>query len=428
MEESMENSFYNAFDHERMVPEDNSGDHRTPFQTDRDRVLYTSAFRELQSKTQVFLSGEYDFYRTRLTHSLEVAQIGRSITYWLRHSSDILTDRFFIDADLVEAACLSHDLGHPPFGHSGEVTLNKLMRAYGGFEGNAQTLRLLTERIFSEKRQGMNPSRAFADSVLKYKTLWSELGGAEDPPRNHFLYNEQYATLDWTMGGNDFPPELTAGSARDRFKSLECQIMDWADDTAYSLNDLSDSVRAGFLTPHKIEAWAAQQTLNETQSEAIEALLRSIRAGRMDAFVGKRIGLYIRATALTEDVNVLSGHSNRYRYRLQIDPEVKAACGVYKKLSYQLVFQQTGLKQLEYKGQAMLQKLWDVFMDECLSGTSNAQILPPRILEEIQESSSDPVRYRLLSDYLASLTDLSAKKLYLRLFDANAGSITDLLA
>jgi hypothetical protein len=156
-----------------------AGDFRTAFQIDRDRVLHTPTFRRLQNKTQVFWSGEYDFYRTRLTHSLEVAQIGKSICHWLKSRADgPLAPDFFIDPDLVEAICLSHDLGHPPFGHAGERTLNHLMRGYGGFEGNAQTLRLLTERIFSAKRSGMDPTRAFLDGVLKYKTLWSELNTA----------------------------------------------------------------------------------------------------------------------------------------------------------------------------------------------------------------------------------------------------------
>ena len=211
----------------------------------------------MQSKTQVFWSGEYDFYRTRLTHSLEVAQIGKSVCRWLKHSSDLLEDDFFVDEDLMEAVCLSHDLGHPPFGHAGERSLNHFMAGYGGFEGNAQTLRLLTDRIFSQSRTGMDPTRAFMDGVLKYKSLWSELKSVTGKlPRNHFLYNSQVGSLDWALGGHDFPAELVPGEVRDSFKSVECQIMDWADDTAYSLNDLADSVRAGFLTVGKVERWA----------------------------------------------------------------------------------------------------------------------------------------------------------------------------
>ena len=151
------NTFYNAFDTERLSGWESDGDFRTPFQMDRDRVLHTPAFRRLQSKTQVFWSGEYDFYRTRLTHSLEVAQIGRSICHWLKQSSELLSDDYFIDPELVEVVCLSHDLGHPPFGHAGERSLNYLMHEYGGFEGNAQTLRLLTERIFFCERDRNGP-------------------------------------------------------------------------------------------------------------------------------------------------------------------------------------------------------------------------------------------------------------------------------
>ena len=157
----MPNSFYNEFDNQTWDKERHR-DYRTPFQVDRDRIIYSFAFRRLQAKTQVFVSGQYDFYRTRLTHSLEVAQIGRSICNYLRVSSDILSDDYFIDADLVEAACLAHDLGHPPFGHSGEATLNEVMKPYGGFEGNAQTLRILTDTIFSSgnRPDGMKPTRA----------------------------------------------------------------------------------------------------------------------------------------------------------------------------------------------------------------------------------------------------------------------------
>lgn len=422
----MKNSFYNAFDVERAETEKPNGDHRTPFQIDRDRILYTSTFRQLQSKTQVFLSGEYDFYRTRLTHSLEVAQIGRSITNWLKASSDIISDEYYIDSDLVEAACLSHDLGHPPFGHAGEQVLNELMAEKGGFEGNAQTLRLLTRRIFAEKGEGMNPTRAFTDSVLKYKSLWSERGGKSNPPKNHFLYDDQHEILDWTLGGNDFPMEYPAGDLRDGVKSIECQIMDWADDTAYSLNDLADSARAGFLTSLKIEQWAEEKELSPPQAEAVDSLLRAIKRGTLDAFVGSRIGRFVRATELTEDVNFLSGITSRYRYGLSIDPAVKEACSVYKALSYELVFLQTGLKQLEYKGRKMLIDLWKAFSEAAEEGNKNAFIIPEAERMELQKAS-EKEHPRLLSDYLASLTDLSARKLYMKLFDPSSGSITDLL-
>jgi dGTPase len=162
---------YNEFDEKSYPVKRGTTDYRTPFQIDRDRIIHSRAFRRMQAKTQVFRTGEYDFYRTRLTHSVEVSQIGRSICAFLENKNPTC---LHIDRDLVEAACLSHDIGNPPFGHSGERILHECMADHGGFEGNAQTLRVITSLIFTEQnqRQGMKPTRAFMDSVCKCKTLF----------------------------------------------------------------------------------------------------------------------------------------------------------------------------------------------------------------------------------------------------------------
>lgn len=428
----MPNRFYGAFDTERPSGRPHGEDFRTPFQVDRDRVLHTQAFRRLQNKTQVFWSGEYDFYRTRLTHSLEVAQIGRSICHWLRSQDGPLEDDFYIDPDLVEAACLSHDLGHPPFGHAGERTLNHLMEEWGGFEGNAQTLRLLSERIFSAKRSGMDPSRAFMDSVLKYKSLWSELKRLQQKaPKNHFLYDYQQKALEWAVGGMDFPVEATPGDERDACKSIECQVMDWADDTAYSLNDLSDSVHAGFLGNHRIESWAERHGVPCGEGTPLGDLMKAIRRGAVDPFVGSRIGSYIRAANLAEDVNFLSGATNRYRYRIAISPDVKAESEVFKKLAFEVVFLSPQLKQLEHKGSHLLRGLWQVLearyvRQERIDG-QDFQLLPEEDAAEI-ESVDDPAqRARLVCDFLAGMSDGYAARLYKRLFTPDFGSIGDLV-
>ncbi len=428
----MANRFYGAFDIERRSGAGSGDDYRTPFQIDRDRVLHTPTFRRLQNKTQVFLSGEYDFYRTRLTHSLEVAQIGKSISQWLKHLPDgPLGDDFFIDPDLVEAICLSHDLGHPPFGHAGERTLNHLMREHGGFEGNAQTLRILTERIFSAKRSGMNPTRAFLDGVLKYKTLWTELAAAGKAPEHHFIYDDQHGFLDWAMGGNDFPLELVPGKSRDAFKSIECQVMDWADDTAYSLNDLSDSVRAGFLTIEKIESWATANGHPIGEATPLGDLVSAIRRRGVDPFVGKRIGRYIQSTRLVSDVNFLSGHTNRYRYRLEIDPDVKAESSLFKKIAFEVVFLSPQLKQLEHKGSRMLREMWEVLATRYVRGETidgqDFQLLPADTAGEIATCADENGRARLVCDFLAGMTDGYAARTYKRLFMPDFGSLGDLV-
>lgn len=430
---AMTNRFYGAFDTERLSGTTTPDDYRSAFQIDRDRVLHTPTFRRMQNKTQVFWSGEYDFYRTRLTHSLEVAQIGKSIAEWLKSQrSGPFGSDYFIDPDLIEAVCLSHDLGHPPFGHAGERTLNFLMADLGGFEGNAQTLRLLTDRIFSVQRRGMDPSRAFMDGVLKYKTLWSERCYAEgQPPAHHFIYDDQAGHLDWAMGGNDFPMEFPPGEARDECKSIECQIMDWADDTAYSLNDLADSVRAGFLTIERIEAWAEKAGHEVSVDSPLGGLIRAIRRQRVDPFVGKRIGLYIQATHLVDDLNFMSGWSQRYRYRLVIDPEARAESALFKQLAFQVVFLSPQLKQLEHKGSRMLRQLWQVLNERYVQqGTIDGQdfqLLPADTAEHIAAGASEAIRARLVCDFLADMTDGSAARMYKRLFSPDFGSIGDLL-
>lgn len=429
----MANRFYGEFDIERRSGRKDDADYRSPFQIDRDRVLHTPTFRRLQNKTQVFWSGEYDFYRTRLTHSLEVAQIGKAICHWLKSRTDgPLTDDFFIDPDLVEAVCLSHDLGHPPFGHAGERTLNHLMQPFGGFEGNAQTLRLLTDRIFSTKRTGMDPTRAFLDGILKYKSLWSELTRSQGkPPGHHFIYDEQQSHLDWTMGGIDFPLELTPGTSRDAFKSIECQIMDWADDTAYSLNDLSDSVRAGFLNIEKIEDWAAKHSHPVDEGSPLGDLIRAIRRKKVDPFVGKRIGTYIQSTRLTTDVNFLSGITQRYRYRLVIDDQAKRESSLFKRLAFEVVFLSPQLKQLEYKGNHMLHRLWDVLCQRYIHpGTIDGQdfqLLSADTAGEIEQATTPEAKARLICDFLAGMTDGYAARTYKRLFAPDFGSIGDLI-
>lgn len=428
----MVNQFYRAFDVERVSGRSGGDDFRSPFQIDRDRVLHTPAFRRMQSKTQVFWSGEYDFYRTRLTHSLEVAQIGKSICRWLRHGSDFLRDDFCLDEDLVEAICLSHDLGHPPFGHAGERSLNYFMRGYGGFEGNAQTLRMLTELIFSQKRTGMDPTRAFLDGILKYKTLWSELRGVlGKEPGNHFLYDSQAGYLDWAMGGNDFPAELPPGKERDGFRSIECQVMDWADDTAYSLNDLADSVRAGFLTVERVEGWAERAGLSGVEGESVVKLLRAIRERRIEPFVGKRIGEYVRATQVERVVNLLSGTSHRYGFDLVVDGEVKKESEVFKGLAYEVVFLSPQLKQLEHKGSYFLRRLWEIFERRYVRGElidgQDFQLLPEAEAAEIAGQDDEGVRARMVCDFLAGMTDGYAVRTYRRLFEPGFGSIGDLV-
>ncbi len=425
------NRFYSDFDYERYgSPPVRPGEYRDPFQIDRDRIIHSSFFRSLQSKTQVFWSGEYDFYRTRLTHSLEVAQIGRAITHWLLESSDLLSEDFFISSDLVEASCLAHDLGHPPFGHSGEMVLNNLLKDYGGFEGNAQTLKLITDRLFGGQ-VGMSPSRGFVDSILKYKATWSDwMAGEGKCPKNHFVYDEQKKVLDWVFADTELSSLLPTCDALNQFRSIECQIMDWSDDTAYSLNDLEDSIRAGFLTIPALLSWAEKNEIDSTPESAVGELLKAMQSGKIEGMLGRRIGDNIRATSLkkSDKPSALTSLSNRYQFDLHIDPKIKAECSIYKRLAYEVVFQSASLKQLEYKGKYLLSRLWETLSPLIESSeASELSLLPEKTSKIMQAQGTRQERARVLCDYISDLTDTSASKLYKRLYTPDFGSISELI-
>ena len=420
----MQNTFYNDFDMEQ--PEEASRDYRTPFRRNRDRLIHNAAFRRLQGKTQVFLSGEYDFYRTRLTHSIEVAQIAGSISQYLNHTADQLEPGFHIDPDLCEAAALAHDIGHPPFGHAGEGTLHELMTDFGGFEGNAQTLRLIGSTIYTSggDRRGLNPTRALVDGDLKYKTLWGEV----PDQKNHFLYADQQPFLDFIADGRPWPGDLEPGKPRNSFRSLECQIMDWADDTAYSLNDIVDGAHAGFITVGRVLNWAEEHAEDGDQ-ETVDYLVAALRRGDIERAMNRRIGRFVESVQLIERDNHLADLSNRWRLGMTVDEAARQEQSVFNRIAVNLVFRSPQVCQLEHKGGFMLSRLWETLSEVYLtSGKPRLALLSPDFEREIGRPELDmDERARVLCDYLAGMTDGFASRIYKRLFDADFGSIVDLV-
>lgn len=417
------NRFYNEFDTETAGGR-SAVDYRTEFQRDRDRIIYCAAFRRLQGKTQVFMSGEYDFYRTRLTHSIEVAQIGRSIVNFLNQHSPDLADDFHLDADLVEVVCLAHDIGHPPFGHGGEKVLNELMEEYGGFEGNAQTLRIITEIFYDAQqgRRGMKPSRAFLDGIMKYKILKQDMPEPDDPAKSKtkFLYNDQRRYLDFTA--KDIPDEETPRNK----PSIECQIMDWADDTAYSVNDLLDGYKAGFLTQSSIESWASDQDLNSEENNIIEKLLEQIKTeSDFEIYVANKVGEFIESVSIEKAADY--DWSNRYNYALRLDPAHEQESRLYKSLAFEVIFQSPQIQQLEAKGSRILRQLFKALADRYIEGSSRFNLLPGKVARQIRDAETDEEKARIICDRIAGMTDGYAIRIYKRIFDPNFGSIVDLI-
>jgi dGTPase len=420
----MPDDFYGPFDRECLRDAFNPErrqDYRSVFQQDLGRILFTGAFRRLQAKTQVFQAGEYDFYRTRLTHSLDVASVADSIAVWLtsRHPE------VEVDSHLLKAICLAHDIGHPPFGHAGERVLNELMECYGGFEGNAQTLRILTRTIYSnpESRGGMSPSRALLDGVLKYKRLHRDRGG----DANHFIYDDQAEILAFCFGDADLAARLGDADVN-AFRSLECQIMDLADDVAYSCFDIVDGYNARFLTPERLQSWrkANEARLDDRGQKHLEALVAMMTENKVEPRMNRVIGELIQSASLTPVENFMSGRTRRYAYEMTIEPLAESRINLHKILCRELVFGSSELQQMEFKGGRILRQLGQMLFQNYLE-TRPAVLVPNDVHRAVVASEAPAERARFLSDYLSGMTDAYALRSYKRLLDPDYGSISELI-
>jgi dGTPase len=351
----------------RVHPEPES-ETRPAFERDRDRIIHTTAFRRLEYKTQVFVFYEGDHYRTRLTHTLEVAQIGRSLARALG-ANEILT----------EAICLAHDLGHPPFGHAGEHILNKLMADYGGFNHNTQSYRIVThlERRYPHFK-GLNLTYETREGMIKHETAYDK------------------------SDARDYEPGKRA--------SLEAQIANLADETAYNAHDLDDGLRAGLFFPHDLDELAIWQELKTAVNwQNGHPFHDVVRHEIVRELIGRSVADLVEATV----VNI--GHHNiDSPAALQLcpanvvgySPDFGPKVAELKRFLYERMYRHYRLMRMQDKAERFISQLFDAYIKE-------PKMLPTATQARLEESPLP----RVITDYIAGMTDRYALDEWRRLFD-----------
>ena len=398
---------YAESDIRRWVDEPNKGVDRTEFARDRARVMHSSALRRLGVKTQVMTAGQDDFPRTRLTHSLECAQVGRELGASLG-----------ADPDLVDAACLSHDLGHPPFGHNGEDALNELAKDIGGFEGNAQSFRLLTRlepKAFSDINGprpdsgiGLNLTRATLDAASKYP--WSRT-----PDQRKFgVYDDDLDVFTWMRAGRTGTETC-----------FEAQVMDWSDDVSYSVHDVEDGIHAGHLDVNIInseagrsevieiaQSWYGNQFDTNGLDEALTRLhslpcwpqsydgtTRSLAA--LKNMTSTLVGRFCLAAAGATRKAFGPNPLNRYSASLIVPETARYEVTALKALSARFVMTRSGVDVLYARQRQQIADLVGVVASD------PNRYLEPMFRDLWQTSNTPESKFRCVIDQIASLTDVS---------------------
>ena len=350
----------------RAYPEDEPG-YRTLFQRDRDRILHTTSFRRLEYKTQVFVITEGDYYRTRLTHTLEVTQIGRTIARALGGNED-----------LVEAICLAHDLGHPPFGHAGEACLSRLMKDHGGFDHNKQSFRIVTEL---EQRYpnfpGLNLTWEVREGIVKHETEYdvSDAEGYDPDKRGH----------------------------------LEAQIANAADELGYTAHDLDDGLHSGLIFPSQLNGLDLWETLKDSIQWDGKEFNDLTRHRLIRRLIGMEVTDLIGATyarlqeAKVDSVETLQQLDHNV---VSFSDELTAMNRQLKDFLFQNMYQQYRVVRMQTKAERFLADIFQAY-------TKSPEILPP----EVQDRAKRGDFKRTICDYIAGMTDRFALEEYGKLFD-----------
>ncbi|MCH1924942.1 anti-phage deoxyguanosine triphosphatase [Shewanella sp. C32] len=421
----------------------NSDTADSQFQRDRARVIHSSAFRRLQSKTQILGIGENDFYRTRLTHSLEVAQIGSGISEYLseKYSGNQDYTLWLPSLSLIEAIGLSHDLGHPPFGHGGEVALNFSMLKYGGFEGNGQTLRIVTKLSEYSPEHGMDLTRRTLLGLIKYPVPYSQSQNYKPistpissinldnwhPPK--CILDDEVDELDWILheiprSDKELFKSLSYGEnlhAETKFKSFDTSIMELADDISYGVHDFEDGIALRLINENMWRCDVVEKIMEYSSNDIVKDIdfytknLFSDSNKKRKHAISKLIGHFISSVSIAENTDF---ETPLLRYQAILPGDSKAILKILKKFVMKRVIKTPEVQVLEYKGQQIVLKLFEVLKE------NPNRLLPSSTLHQYEIAEN---KERVLCDYIAGMTDNYATKLYHKLFTPSIGSIFDRL-
>ena len=408
--QAIEHPGYSSADRARFLDEPAKRGGRTEFARDRARIIHSFALRRLAAKTQVAVPWATDFPRTRLSHSLECAQVGRELGAALG-----------ADPDLMEGACLAHDIGHPPFGHNGEEVLNQLAQTCGGFEGNAQSIRLLirleAKTVLPDgKSIGLNLTRASLDAATKYP--WSRVENA----KKFGVYEDDLEIFNWYRQG-----------AKSGEISMEAQIMDWSDDVAYSVHDLEDSLVSGQVKLDqlsndlpKLFKVAQQVYLSDITQAEMEKALASLQQlscwpryydgthrslARLKDLASQLIGRFAQAAEIATQEKYGDADLTRYNANLEVPRAQRVEVALLKSMAGHYVINADD-SQIRYAGQ---QKLLTELVEAILETAPNS--LESFFLQDWNRAENDQQRLRVVIDQVASLTDPGALSLHERLIN-----------
>lgn len=422
-------------------------DGRNAAQRDYARVIHSSAFRRLQSKTQVLGLGDSDFYRTRLTHSLEVCQIGEEIMRNLlkKYNSKKAIKDIIPKSEQIRAICLAHDLGHPPFGHGGEQALNKIMNEHGGFEANGQSLRIMTKIPSYHDKYGMNLSRRTLLGVIKYPAPYQEVanicaypnGSISEFPASKFkppkcYYNEEQGIIDWiteeVKADWEIVKRVTYMGSRKHGKtnhmSLDARIMDIADDIAYGVHDLEDAISLRFIKRSVLESSEISEKLKSClgyrqpmYQHLLDFLFSEMSHKRKEA-IGSLVSICVKSVEV--EVNNGTGLKNPiFAVQAKLNENKSELLKVLKDVVYKNVIKTPRVQQLEHKGKIIIQKLFNAFE------TDPENLLPTERLINYNRATCSSSRKRIICDYVAGMTDDYAIRRYQQMFIPDMGSVFD---